>query len=197
MLGFYYFSEKRENELQPFFFFFQVRFLFILFFQYLKFRSGLFWRTFTLFWTKHKLFLHNNITNSMTFEFYSNNNLYIFHLRIYQRFNIQKFLVCMRMLTFPKTCRIPNFYLHLCYWQRAGDLVMVEGRPMTDSIPLLVISWLRFVIHNVLLILVFYSEWWVIVVLPQVNNCSDISWKKQVTFRWVDNDVHFVLDQYA
>jgi hypothetical protein len=74
---------------------------------------------------------------------------------------------------------------------------MVEGRPMTDSIPLLVISWLRFVIHNVLLILVFYSEWWVIVVLPQVNNCSDISWKKQVTFRWVDNDVHFVLDQYA
>ena len=37
---------------------------------------------------------------------------------------------------------------------------------------------------------------WVIVVLHQVKQFFIISWKEQVTFRWDDDEVRFVLDQH-
>jgi hypothetical protein len=41
-----------------------------------------------------------------------------------------------------------------------------------------------------------FSEW-VIVAYRQFSTFSAISWREQVNFQWDDEEVHFVLDQYA
>ena len=41
-----------------------------------------------------------------------------------------------------------------------------------------------------------FSEW-VIVAYRQFSTFSAISWREQVNFQWDDDEVHFVLDQYA
>ena len=38
---------------------------------------------------------------------------------------------------------------------------------------------------------------WVIVAEHQLSNFTAISWWKQVSFQWDDDEVHFVLDQHA
>ena len=38
---------------------------------------------------------------------------------------------------------------------------------------------------------------WVIVVERQFNNFSAISWPEQFSFRWKDDEVHFVLAQHV
>ena len=38
---------------------------------------------------------------------------------------------------------------------------------------------------------------WVTVVYGQMNNCSAISLREEVAFRWDDDEVRFVLDQHA
>jgi hypothetical protein len=38
---------------------------------------------------------------------------------------------------------------------------------------------------------------WVIVVWHQLSNFPAISWREQGNFQWDDDDVRFVLDQYA
>ena len=41
------------------------------------------------------------------------------------------------------------------------------------------------------------SEVWVIVVYRKLRKFSAISWREQVNFQWDDDQVHFLLDQYA
>ena len=58
---------------------------------------------------------------------------------------------------------------------------------------------LTFVLHDVHFHLHFCSDVseCVIVVQRQISNDSVISWREQISFRWNDDDVCFVLEKHA